>query len=167
MRPDASANAVNAANAATTALSATNDAPANERQGEIEILALDDARFDVAAVPEVKFDVAVVPAPGSAAALRLGKTAKQGKTARQEDAANIEPGTIGGGDDRLRYLAMVAATSVPPLRQLQAPREPAVTAPAPRTRAECERRCGSDGFCDPSSASGCGGEYCLPGRDLV
>jgi hypothetical protein len=74
---------------------------------------------------------------------------------------------VGGGEDRMRYLAMVAATSVPPLRMSPAERERAITAARPRSRIECMRRCGSNGFCDPSSPSGCGGEYCLAGRDLV
>lgn len=74
---------------------------------------------------------------------------------------------VGGGEDRMHHLAMVAGSPVPPPR-MAVPGRPRTPAPVrPASRIDCMRRCGSDGFCDPSSASGCGGEYCLAGRDQV
>lgn len=74
---------------------------------------------------------------------------------------------VGGGQDRMHHLAMVPGSTVPPLRMRTPGRTNTLGPARPGSRVECMRRCGSDGFCDPSSPSGCGGEYCLAGRDLV
>jgi hypothetical protein len=85
----------------------------------------------------------------------------------KNDSGSADNVVGGGGEDRMGYLAMVAATCAPPLRMSQAERARGVTAARPRSRIECMRRFGNDGFCDPSSESGRGGEYCLAGSDLV
>jgi hypothetical protein len=100
----------------------------------------------------------------AAALLAARRQADRPRRHAQGDAADQDDGGDGdtvGGDDRLRYLAMVAATSVAPLRPAQAEPRKTIAAVLARSRAECARRCGSDGFCDPSSPSGCSGEYCL------
>ena len=68
-----------------------------------------------------------------------------------------------GSGDRMHHLALVAGSAPPPHpRALRVRREgdSLVLPPGPNSRAECRRRCGKAGFCDPSAALGCGGEYC-------
>jgi hypothetical protein len=68
---------------------------------------------------------------------------------------------IPGVSDRVHYLAMAAISVFPGLRPGAKKRESTLQPVGrPASRSECERRCGSDGFCDPSSKFGCGGEYC-------
>ncbi len=86
------------------------------------------------------------------------------------DAAADTVGDGGGtlGDDGApRYLAMAVSTSAPALRAPVAACGTTLPALLAQSRAECARRCGSNGFCDPSSAHGCGGEYCRGALDLV
>lgn len=65
-----------------------------------------------------------------------------------------------GVGDRAHHMALklghvtVAPRQAPVGRPVPLPRLP------PSSRAECQRRCGTAGFCDPSSDLGCGGEYC-------
>ena len=72
-----------------------------------------------------------------------------------------------GSGDRMHHLALVAASAPPPpprpapLRgRVRGGSDSLVLPPGPMSRAECRRRCGKGGFCDPSAALGCGGEYC-------
>ena len=66
-----------------------------------------------------------------------------------------------GSGDRAQHMALKNAF-VPFLgRPSPAARRLATLPPLrPASRAECGRRCGKGGFCDPSSELGCGGEYC-------
>lgn len=69
-----------------------------------------------------------------------------------------------GSGDRMHHLALVPGHPAPaPPWPGPASRRDAgalVLPPGPGSRAECRRRCGKAGLCDPSSALGCGGEYC-------
>ncbi|WP_211923327.1 hypothetical protein, partial [Duganella radicis] len=56
--------------------------------------------------------------------------------------------------------AVVADPGPPPLRPPKLARPGLLPALRPKSRADCERRCGSDGFCDPSDPLGCGGVHC-------
>ena len=84
-----------------------------------------------------------------------------------DDGAPVDD-TIIGNSDRAHHLAMAPGLS--PVTVLR-PRisknssgdtlqDTLVLPPGPKSRAECRRRCGKAGFCDPSSEMGCGGEYC-------
>ncbi|RSZ61076.1 hypothetical protein HF313_16590 [Massilia atriviolacea] len=111
-----------------------------------------------AAPPTVPLSVlAVVPAP-------LAPLAPDVLPARR--VARSE-NVVGGCEERMHHLAMVQGSPVPPLRMHRAARGPMIGPARAGSRVECLRRCGSDGFCDPSSPSGCGGEYCLAGREIV
>ncbi|MET3133324.1 hypothetical protein AAKU55_003614 [Oxalobacteraceae bacterium GrIS 1.11] len=103
------------------------------------------------------------PLAAIGAAMQLECDADLG--ARAGDGDNVYGGAM-VPDDRVLYLAMVAAPAMATLRQPLAGKFPALPAIKPRTKAECTRRCGTDGFCDPSSPLGCGGEYCqaMPDR---
>ena len=73
---------------------------------------------------------------------------------------------LGAGADHLYYLAMVNASPQSSLRPLMLGRgEGALFPIKPQSRVQCEQRCGADGFCDPSSFLGCGGEHC--GRSFL
>lgn len=78
--------------------------------------------------------------------------------AKRKPSASAEP-LIGAGG-QVRPLPMVATTVAPALRPPMMKKSGALPPSRPKSRAECERRCGSDGFCDPSSLLGCGGEHC-------
>lgn len=62
--------------------------------------------------------------------------------------------------ERTSYLAMSHGGGVTELRPPKMGLAKVLPETRPSSRAECARRCGSDGFCDPSSELGCGGEYC-------
>jgi hypothetical protein len=72
-----------------------------------------------------------------------------------------------GIGDRVPYLAMVAGATTPLLRLPEMAKKSQVKAPKPKSRAQCQRRCGRNGFCDPSSELGCGGVYCGRKQDDV
>lgn len=76
------------------------------------------------------------------------------------EEGDVSSRRIVGSGDRAHHLALApgAARSetVPPVHG----REPLVLPLRPQSRAECRRRCGRGGFCDPASDLGCGGEYC-------
>jgi hypothetical protein len=102
-------------------------------------------------------------APPALASMAAAAAADALPARRAARAENV----VGGGQDRMHHLAMVPASAMPALR-MRAPGRADPLGPArPGSRVDCLRRCGSDGFCDPSSPSGCGGEYCLAGRDQV
>ena len=86
------------------------------------------------------------------AALSIGEDDLQERDAEDE--------RIIGSGDRAHHLALIAGTPVPVLQPRRAQRTPLITRAAPKSRADCRRRCGKDGFCDPSSALGCGGVHC-------
>ncbi len=69
--------------------------------------------------------------------------------------------SIVGSGDRAYHLALIFGSSIPSLRPLAASRTQLLPALRPSSQAECQRRCGTGGFCDPSSNLGCGGEYCV------
>lgn len=78
-----------------------------------------------------------------------------------EEAEWTQPGTgITGDGECAYYLAMVGGTGTSLLRAPNMAKQNALPAVKPWSKAECKRRCGADGFCDPSSALGCGGEHC-------
>lgn len=70
------------------------------------------------------------------------------------------------GGDRLHRVAVVADVFVLPLRPPRLERQSKLPALRPKSKADCERRCGSDGFCDPSDPLGCGGMHCGRQRDM-
>jgi hypothetical protein len=84
-------------------------------------------------------------------------------TSEARAAEHLVPG-IG---DRVPYLAMVAGAASPLLRSPELAKMNQVKAPKPKSRAQCQRRCGRNGFCDPSSELGCGGVYCGRKHDDV
>ena len=71
-----------------------------------------------------------------------------------------EPEPLVDSGDKLHRVAVVADTYIVPLRPPRLGRVGLVPALRPKSRAECERRCGSEGFCDPSDPIGCGGLHC-------
>lgn len=77
------------------------------------------------------------------------------------ESAPIRDETIIGSGDRAHHLAMIAVTVTPFLRRAPVERAASLPSLRPSSRAECENRCGADGFCDPSSEFGCGGEHCI------
>lgn len=82
-----------------------------------------------------------------------------GKDLMLEEDEPVDETIIGSGD-RAHHLAMAPGLSpLTPQRRVSG-RDSLVLPPGPKSRAECRRRCGKAGFCDPSSDLGCGGEYC-------
>lgn len=76
-------------------------------------------------------------------------------------------GAPGESGDRLHRVAVVAHLW---LQELRAPRMKSgssISAARPKSRAECQRRCGHDGFCDPSDPHGCGGVHCGHKGDML
>jgi hypothetical protein len=69
--------------------------------------------------------------------------------------------------DRLNRVAVVAHTVNQESQTPKQGRLSTLVALKPKSKAECERRCGSDGFCDPSSVFGCGGVHCGRRHDIV
>jgi hypothetical protein len=69
--------------------------------------------------------------------------------------------------DRLFRVAVVAHTFIQELRPPKMDQPGTLPAPRPKSKAECERRCGSAGFCDPSDVLGCGGLHCGRQRDML
>jgi hypothetical protein len=67
---------------------------------------------------------------------------------------------IPGVDDRVPWMALTVGAAMPTLRAPQPAAQKAIGPLKPKSRAECQRRCGFDGFCDPSSEVGCGGIHC-------
>jgi len=67
---------------------------------------------------------------------------------------------IAGSGDRAHPHALKLGRPASPLRQTPPGRAPALPALRPSSRADCQRRCGTAGFCDPASEFGCGGEFC-------
>jgi hypothetical protein len=67
---------------------------------------------------------------------------------------------IVGIGDRVSYLAMNNDPGTTKLNDPTMGESPVFAPLRPTSRLECEGRCGEDGFCDPSSKFGCGGEYC-------
>ncbi|AKZ62909.1 hypothetical protein F506_09680 [Herbaspirillum hiltneri N3] len=77
-----------------------------------------------------------------------------------EDSEPSDEVIIGSGD-RAQHMALKNAFVPFSGRPSPVARRPATLPPLrPTSRAECGRRCGKGGFCDPSSELGCGGEYC-------
>lgn len=81
-----------------------------------------------------------------------------------EDAAGSgrvgQDDTIAGSTDRAHHLSLKFAHVAVAPRQPTPGAAPLVAPRQPLSRAECRRRCGKGGFCDPASELGCGGEYC-------
>jgi hypothetical protein len=95
---------------------------------------------------------------------------QEGKIGLLPDAEEKRPSEkalIPGVDDRVPYMAMAPGASMPLLRSPKLTKASTVKKLKPKSRAECHRRCGSNGFCDPSSALGCGGVYCGRKNDGV
>lgn len=76
------------------------------------------------------------------------------------DGSGVEAEPFIGGADRMHHLALIAGRGPAPEPGRQYRADALVLPPGPTSRAECRRRCGTGGFCDPSEALGCGGEYC-------
>ena len=95
-------------------------------------------------------------------ALLIGTAASQvdDSDALLGDDTPLRDETIIGSGDRAHHLALVAGSPLPRLRALLRGREPLLSRARPASRAQCQRRCGAAGFCDPSSPLGCGGAYC-------
>jgi hypothetical protein len=84
-----------------------------------------------------------------------------------EEKPPLERPGIAGVDDRVPHMAMVAGAATPLLRPPKLTTSSAVQKLRPKSRAECQRRCGCNGFCNPSSPLGCGGVYCGRKNDGV
>jgi hypothetical protein len=80
--------------------------------------------------------------------------------ANQEPEASSQQVGLPGVDDRIPWMALTVGAAIPTLRPPQLATPKATRALKPNSRAECQQRCGSDGFCDPSSELGCGGMHC-------
>ncbi|MBJ7311913.1 hypothetical protein H7U20_17155 [Rugamonas sp. CCM 8940] len=76
--------------------------------------------------------------------------------------AEAQPAAAGvvGSEDRLWHLALVAAPGRPLLRAPAPAKKQAGSVARPKSRGECERRCGGVGRCDAGHADGCGGALC-------
>lgn len=89
---------------------------------------------------------------------------RQDKEAEGDPDSGIQTspgaGVIAGVGDRRPDLAMAALPGTPSLRPATARKKSSVDALRPKSRADCGKRCGRDGFCDPSNPLGCGGMYC-------
>jgi hypothetical protein len=73
--------------------------------------------------------------------------------------------TLIGRSDRSHHLAMHGAADTSSLRSSKMGKSGQIVIKKldvvlPQTREECERHCGFDGVCDPTSEFGCGGKYC-------
>lgn len=101
---------------------------------------------------------------------KSGKRSKNkagGASTKRPDADWNDSDILMESGDRLHRLAVVAHTFIQQLRLPKMNRSSALPALRPKSRAECERRCGSDGFCDPSAPLGCGGLHCGHQRDML
>lgn len=105
-----------------------------------------------------------------------GPSAKSGTRSKDKAGAKSaeRPQAIWSGSDiplesgdRLYRVAVVAHTFVQELRPPKMDQPGTLPALRPKSKAECERRCGSDGFCDPSDLLGCGGLHCGRQRDML
>jgi hypothetical protein len=85
----------------------------------------------------------------------------------QQDAGLSDGDTLPESGDRLHRVAVAAHTLTHELRPAKMERRSSLPALRPKSKAECERRCGSDGFCDPSDPLGCGGLHCGQQRDVL
>jgi hypothetical protein len=85
----------------------------------------------------------------------------------QQDGKLCDGDILPESGDRLHRIAVVAHTVTHELRPPKMDRPSSLPALRPKSKAECERRCGSDGFCDPSNLLGCGGLHCGQQRDLL
>ncbi|SFL97773.1 hypothetical protein [Rugamonas rubra] len=73
------------------------------------------------------------------------------------------PAVLLGLDDRAAHLALAGTPGRPQLRAPAPGPRQAGSRARPRSRGECEQRCGGVGRCDASLADSCGGALC--GRD--
>lgn len=102
---------------------------------------------------------------GAVAALVLfeliGETGCAGAAGHEAGSGRVgQDDTIAGTNDRAHHLSLkVAHVAVAPRQPAPGP-APLIAPRPPLSRAECRRRCGQAGFCDPASEHGCGGEYC-------
>ncbi|EJN02940.1 hypothetical protein [Herbaspirillum sp. YR522] len=129
------------------------------RRGQAEpVDQAEDSTGPAAPEPLIGASAAPVPVPigvsGSAAG---GVLAGQDLVIEQDEPASER---IVGSGDRMHHLALVAGHAVAQARRRPLPRDSLVLPAGPKSRAECRRRCGKAGFCDPSSDLGCGGQYC-------
>lgn len=100
---------------------------------------------------------------------------KIGEPSQGNRGPAIKHGII-GRDDRAHHLALnpvFSSPHLPPARIGQTSALPSVAKTSrvandkPRSRFECEGRCGANGFCDPYNERGCGGIYCGRRREKL
>lgn len=107
-------------------------------------------------------------ADGHAAPVRSRKRLRgesAGAATPQWDESDLEmPREIG---DRLHRVAVVAHLFLQDLRQPKMKKTGLLPPVKPKSKADCQRRCGSDGFCDPTDPLGCGGVYCGKSGDML
>lgn len=81
-----------------------------------------------------------------------------------------------GRDDRAHHLALASATAsthLDPPHTEKSGMQPSISRTTrlarakPRSRWDCQARCGVNGYCDPSDERGCGGVYCGRFRENV
>lgn len=81
-----------------------------------------------------------------------------------------------GRDDRAHHLALASATvnaRLDPPHIDKSSMQPSISRTTrlarakPRSRSDCQARCGVNGYCDPSDERGCGGIYCGRFRENV
>lgn len=115
--------------------------------------------------PSIGVDVPVPVVLIGQLALAVGQTISGAIGDLLLDDDTVPDEHIIGSSDRMHHLALVSGHGPSPLPrplrpQLRGEADALVLPPGPKSRAECRRRCGKAGFCDPSAALGCGGEYC-------
>lgn len=90
-------------------------------------------------------------------------TAKRKITCDRDEELGPDEAELAVTDNRLLYLAMAAVTVTPPLRTTLPRRTQLLAQVKARSKADCKKRCGNAGHCNPENPLGCGGTYCREG----
>jgi hypothetical protein len=134
-------------------------AEADRRQRAAARTQEDGGSLDCAVAPELAIGTAAPPVPDIIGA--AGAIANAGFGGwLHDDAGEPVDHAIAGVGDRAHHMALKVSHVVVAPRQAPVGRPQPLPRLRPSSRADCQRRCGTAGFCDPSSDLGCGGEYC-------
>ena len=107
------------------------------------------------------------PPPGSGQRSGKAKRRAIGGAALAAGFGSAARAMLEESGDRLHRIAVVAHLQLQELRAPRPGRASLVNAAPPKNRAACLRRCGHDGFCDPSDPLGCGGVHCGQTHDML